>query len=139
MNLLGILAPKQRDITSIWYDQLLPVLGPVDARLVSGVAVKIAEFLGDEMSHLEDFVTIPALATVLGYAIKHAEEAKARRTEMIDAGVDVIPSLFQGEQVMLAVMKAAMGDDPRPNHFPTIEYQRNKAILERAEFEGPAN
>lgn len=121
-----------RPLENVIMDQITPIVGPEQARLISGVAEKFAQILTDDFDYLEDHVTLPALASLLGYFIRTQTAVATERQKVIDAGIDIQPPLFQGEQVMLALIAATKEPDPRPNHQPMRDYYTRQRQLEYA-------
>lgn len=121
-----------RPFSNIISDQIAPIVGMDQARLVSGVTEKLATMMSDELDFLEDHVTVPALAALLGYLIQAQTRVASERATMIADGAEIPPSLFQGEQTILAVVAATNGPDPRPNFHPVSDYLTRKRQMEYA-------
>lgn len=93
-------------------ERLTPILGAVEARNTTNVAAAIEQLLGDsQIARLEDHQIIPALATVLGSVMRGANLVKARRMELVNVD-GILQSLYPGDDVILAIVKAAAEPEP---------------------------
>lgn len=121
-----------RPFGNILIDQLSPIVGQEHARLVSGVAEKLAMTVADDFSFLEDHVMLPAMASLLGYMMRKQTECAAERAAIVASGADVPPSLYQGNDVIRAIVEATVAADPRPNHHPIADYYIRQQMMEQA-------
>lgn len=119
---------SQRDITDVVRDQVTPILGAAEARLIADVTGVIIDVFVAHMPNLEDHLVLPALAGILGRMLATATEVQAARQIMIDNGIDILPSLYPGNETILKILHATMGPDPKPH---AGELQRRQALAAR--------
>ena len=103
-----------RSIGDVVRDQITPIVGADEARLIAVVADIVASTLAEHLPELEDHLIMPALMAAVGRCMVSAAETKIARADAISKGVDILPSLYPGNERILEILHATLGPDPKP-------------------------
>lgn len=120
-----------RSIGDVVRDQITPIVGADEARLIAVVADIIAEALSESViGQMEDHVVMPALMAVIGRCMVSAAETKIARADAISKGMDILPSLYPGNERILEILHATLGPDPKPE-LSLCDQLRKQALAAR--------